>query len=229
MDALHEDILSKSTILLVEDEAPLRKSFKKVLELWVKKVIEADNGEMALELYDSHHPDILITDIKMPSMSGLELIQAIRPTNKKIPIVITSAYTDQAFLLESIKLSLVEYLIKPVQESNLLKVLESCAKILLENRPKKLFIKNCGVYDYQNKIFTPNNGISVELTPNEAEFIEFLLKHRGNLLTKQEIEDHMYVYEEAPPSALKNLVFKLRKKIGCDLIETVSRLGYRID
>ncbi|NLC28155.1 MAG: helix-turn-helix domain-containing protein, partial [Campylobacteraceae bacterium] len=70
---------------------------------------------------------------------------------------------------------------------------------------------------------------AIELTPKEAEFMEFLLKHRGNLLTKQEIENHMYIYEEAPPSALKNLVFKLRKKIGCELIETVSRLGYRID
>lgn len=229
MDALHEDILAKSTVLLVEDEIPLRKSFKKVLELWVKKVIEADNGEMALELYDSNHPDILITDIKMPSMSGLELIQTIRPINKKIPIIVTSAYGDQAFLLESIKLSLVEYLIKPVQESSLLRVLEASAKILLENSSKELLLDNFGIYDYQNKLFTPTGGQAIELTPKEAEFMEFLLKHRGNLLTKQEIENHMYIYEEAPPSALKNLVFKLRKKIGCELIETVSRLGYRID
>ncbi|MBE0497484.1 MAG: response regulator, partial [Campylobacterales bacterium] len=66
MDALHEEVLARSTVLLVEDEVSLRKSFKKVLELWVKEVIEADDGEVALQLYDKHHPDILITDIKMP-------------------------------------------------------------------------------------------------------------------------------------------------------------------
>lgn len=228
MDPLHEEVLAKSTVLLVEDETSLRKSFKKVLELWVKEVIEASDGEAALQLYDRHHPDILITDIKMPSMNGLELIQAIRPINKSLPIVVTSAYADQAFLLESIKLSLVEYLIKPIQESDLTRVLTACAKALLEYCPKRLQLEGLGIYDYQNKRFTPRGSQAIALTPKEVELIELLLKYRGNLLTKQHIEEHLYVYEEAPVSALKNLVFKLRKKLGCDLIETVGKLGYRI-
>jgi DNA-binding response OmpR family regulator len=229
LDSLLENVLSKSTVLLVEDETRLRKNFKKVLKLWVKKVIEAGDGAIALEYFDKYRPDILITDIKMPSMNGLELIHAIRQTDKNVPIVVTSAYADQAFLLESIKLSLVEYLIKPVQEESLSKVLEACAKILLENQPKCLKIANYGYYDFQNKLFVTEVGReNIKLTPKEAELIELLLKYRGNLLTKQEIEDHLYIYEEAPPSALKNLVFKLRKKLNCELIETVSRLGYRI-
>lgn len=228
MEPLSEDLLSNCKILLVEDEDALRKSFSKVLKLWAKEVLEANDGEEALLLYEKYHPDIIITDIKMPTMNGLELIQAIRPVNKTIPIVVTSAYADQSFLLESIKLSLVEYLIKPIQESELTRVLNNCAKSLLENRPQNVHIANFGIYDYLNKCFTPKEGDPVALTPKEIELIELLLKHRGNLLTKQRIEEHLYLYEEAPPSALKNLIFKLRKKLDCELIETVGKLGYRI-
>jgi DNA-binding response OmpR family regulator len=228
MDSLSEEMLSNCTILLVEDEKPLRESFSKVLKLWVKDVIEASNGEEALQLYERYHPHIIITDIKMPTMSGLELVQAIRPINKTIPIVVTSAYADQAFLLESIKLSLVEYLIKPIQESDLMRVLDRCAQILLENRPQNVHLSNLGTYDYLNKCFIPKNKEPISLTPKEVELIELLLSHKGSLFTKQRIEEHLYLYEEAPPSALKNLIFKLRKKLNCELIETVGKLGYRI-
>jgi DNA-binding response OmpR family regulator len=228
MDSLHEEFLSNCVILLAEDEDNLRKSFSKVLKLWVKDVIEACDGEDALQLYEKHHPHIIITDIKMPTVNGLELIQAIRPTNKTIPIIVTSAYADQSFLLESIKLSLVEYLIKPIQESDLVRVLDNCAKILLENRPQNVYFKNFGTYDYLNKCFIPTNKSPIPLTPKEVELIELLLTNRRSLFTKQHIEEHLYLYEEAPPSALKNLIFKLRKKLDCELIETVGKLGYRI-
>ncbi|NOX16398.1 MAG: helix-turn-helix domain-containing protein, partial [Epsilonproteobacteria bacterium] len=65
-------------------------------------------------------------------------------------------------------------------------------------------------------------------TQKEVEFFELMLAHKGNLVTKQEIENKIYIYEEAPPSALKNLVFKLRKKLEISIIKTVGKLGYTI-
>jgi len=207
----HEVILSKSSILLAEDDINIRESFKKVLLLYVDTVYEAANGEEAYELYATHKPDILITDIKMPKKNGLELIKEIRQSNKNIPIVVTSAYADQDFLLESIKLSLVEYLIKPIKESDLNEVLMQCAEGL-SNFSKSIIIFDDGsAYDYDNKTFTCNTE-ELELTSKEIEFFELLLAHRGNLVTKHTIEAKIYIYEEAPPSALKNLVFKLRKR-----------------
>ena len=72
------------------------------------------------------------------------------------------------------------------------------------------------------------NSVSIALTQKEIEFLEILLAHKGNLVTRQTLEDKLYIYEEAPPSALKNLVFKLRKKIGNDLIKTVGNLGFSV-
>ena len=220
--------LSKSTILLAEDEEKVRESFKKVLLLYVDEVYTACDGEEALELYHTHKPDILITDLKMPKLNGLDLIKTIRKENEDIPIIVTSAYTDQEFLLESIKLSLVEYAVKPIREMNLSELLESCAQILLKHSKTIIRFNNDCCYDFDNKSFSYRDQ-TILLTNKEVDFIEILLAHRGNLVTKAAIEDKLYIYEEAPPSALKNLVFKLRKKLKVDIIKTVSKLGYMIE
>ena len=228
MDDKYEILLKKSSILLAEDEDNVRESFKKVLLLYVDKVYPASNGEEAYELYTKYHPDIIITDIKMPKINGLELIKKIRERDNETPIVVTSAYTDQELLLESIKLSLVEYIIKPIKEKELNRLLLECAKKLYEKSETTIPIDEKSSYDFENKIFIHNDK-SINLTQKEVEFFEILLAHRGNLVTKQDIEDKIYIYEEAPPSALKNLVFKLRKKLTTDTIKTVGKLGYMIE
>ena len=220
--------LKKSTILLAEDEENLRNSFKKILLLYVNEVYTASDGEEAFEIYNRCKPDILITDLKMPKLNGLELIKIIRKENENIPIIVTSAYTDQSFLLESIKLSLVEYAIKPIREINLSQLLESCANILLKNSKTIINLGNQNFYDYDNKNFI-SKGNNILLTNKEISFFEILLAHKGTLVTKSDIEDKLYIYEEAPPSALKNLVFKLRKKLKVDVIKSVSKLGYIIE
>ncbi len=227
MDKKYEILLSKSTILLAEDEENVRDSFKKVLLLYVKDVYTASDGEEAFKLYNQQNPDIIITDIKMPKLNGLEFIKKIREKNPEIPIIVTSAYTDQDFLLESIKLSLVEYALKPIKEKELSRLLKECAKHLFKKSGNIINLQDRSFYDFDNKIFRYNEK-SITLTQKEVEFFEILLAHKGNLVTKQEIEDKIYIYEEAPPSALKNLVFKLRKKLGIDIIKTVGKLGYTI-
>jgi len=223
----YEIVLKNSSILIAEDEKNVRESFEKVLSLYVKTVYAAVDGEEAYELYEKYSPDIVITDVKMPRLNGIELIKKIREKNKTIPIVVTSAYTDQDYLLESIKLSLVEYAIKPMKESDLNRILENSARILLEYSKTIIPFGEDSFYDYTNKVFI-YDGKKVTLTQKEVEFFELLLAHRGDLVTKQDIEDKLYIYEEAPPSALKNLVFKLRKKLPSNIIETRGKLGYLI-
>jgi DNA-binding response OmpR family regulator len=220
-------VLKNSSILLAEDEENLRNSFKKVLLLYVKEVFTASNGEEAFELYQNHRPDIIITDVKMPKLNGLELIKKIRKENQETPIIVTSAYTDKDLLLESIKLSLVDYLVKPIKEKDLIALLEISADVLLQKVKTVVIIDERNTYDYQNKQLV-QDAKKISLTHKEVEFLEILLQHKGNLVTRQTLEDKLYVYEEAPPSALKNLVFKLRKKIGNDVVQTVGNLGYTI-
>lgn len=223
----YECVLKNSSLLLAEDEKNLRDSFARVLLLYVDKVYTASDGEEALALYMQYHPDIVITDVKMPKLNGLDFIKQIRKDNHNIPIIVTSAYTDKDFLLDSIKLSLVDYVVKPIKEEDLTKLLENSAAILLEKSKTVIKINHTSYYDYTNKTFFQDD-IPIALTQKEVEFLEILLAHKGNLVTRQVLEDKLYIYEEAPPSALKNLVFKLRKKITNNIIKTIGNLGYAI-
>ena len=223
-----ELILKSSTLLLAEDDKFVRESFGRVLSLYVGNILLAKDGEEALELFEKEQPDIIITDVKMPKLNGIELIKKIREENRSIPIIITSAYSDREYLLDAIKLSLVEYIIKPMKESQLDTVLENSAKILLDNSKTKIYFDENNYYDYTNKQFISNSNF-ISLTNKEIEFFELLLAHRGELVTKVKIEDKLYIYEEAPPSALKNLVFKLRKKLPLDIVKTYGKLGYIIE
>jgi DNA-binding response OmpR family regulator len=228
MSKTHQEILAKSSVLLIEDEEHLRKSFKKVLRLWVCEVYEASDGEEGLRAYEKYYPNIIITDIKMPKMNGLDFIEIIRQTNKNIPIVVTSAYADKDYLLKSIKLLLIEYLLKPIQEKDLIEVLSLCAAKLSENGNEYIEFGN-GRYDCQNRVFIDKSGSIHALTSKEIELLELLLKNRGRLLTKQYIEESLYICDAAPFSALKNLIFKLRKKIGDETIISMGKLGYKVE
>jgi len=149
---------------------------------------------------------------------------------RRTPIIVTSAYADQELLLESIKLYLVEYLIKPIKDADLTRVLTRCADAISENRRDTLIDLPEGYrYDIRNKTVLSPDGKAAALTTKEIELIELLLEHRGVLVTKQTIEEKLYRYEEAPPSALKNLVFKIRKKLPGTILKTVGKLGYTID
>ncbi len=228
MNAKYEIILKSSSILLAEDENLVRESFGRLLSLYVDEVFLAKDGEEAYKLYKEKHPDIVITDVRMPKLNGIELIKKIRNDNPTIPIIITSAYTDKEYLLEAIKLSLVEYIVKPMKENQLNTVLKNVAGMLLENSKTIIKFDNKCSYDFNNKTFIDKNS-HITLTQKEVEFFELLLAHRGELVLKQHIEDKLYIYDEAPPSALKNLVFKLRKKIPLDIIKTCGKLGYMIE
>lgn len=228
MDTSSKLVLKNCTILLVEDEVNVRESFKKVLGLYVNKVLEAGNGAEALEVFNAKHIDIIFSDIKMPKIDGIDLIKKIRQINQEVPIVITSAYSDKNYLLESIKLSLVEYLIKPIKEDDLLRVLENCAKMVENTKQIIINLSNNVTYNYLDKACKVGEK-DVVLTTNEIEFLELLLLTRGHLVIKAKIESTLYSFGEAPPSALKNLVFKLRKKIGNNVIKTQGSLGYFIE
>jgi DNA-binding response OmpR family regulator len=222
----YKTILNSSSILLAEDDKKVQESFSKLLSFYVDSVFVANDGLEALEIYKKSKPDIIISDVKMPKLNGIEFIKKVRESDKKIPIVVTSAYTDRDYLLESIKLSLVEYLVKPMREDDLERVLSRCAD-LLSSLEKNIYFNDDFYYDYINKIFVYKSN-EITLTNKEIEFIELLLANRGQLLTKQKIESKLYIYEEAPPSALKNLVFKLRKKLPLEIIKTQGKLGYLI-
>lgn len=230
MDIELRNILKSSTVLLVEDDIKVLEKFSRLLGIYIGKVYTASNGEDALQLYKRLKPSFIITDIEMPKMNGLKFIELLRKENNTIPIIIMSAYSNKEYLLNSIKLQLIDYLLKPLDNDNLIKNLEKVSKILKENKLSNIIEINDNIkYNSIDKSLIICKK-EVILTSIESEIFELLLLNRGNIVTKQVVENKIYVFKEMGNSALKNTIYKLRKKlIDKDIIISVNKLGYKID
>ncbi len=125
------------TLLYVEDEQYSREQTLGILELFFDKIIIAIDGQDALEKYNTHTIDFIITDINMPNINGLKFIEVVRDSNKYIPIVIVSAHSDTDFFLESIKLGVDGYLIKPIEsEQFIYQISKNLHNLYLQNQLK---------------------------------------------------------------------------------------------
>lgn len=125
----------KLRILLVEDEANLRNGFRKILENVIGGVIvagEAANGREALEWLKSNRTDAVITDIRMSELGGIELIKRLREQMPSLPIVIISGYNDFTYVREALRCGAADYLLKPVETSELARIVEQLKRRVLK-------------------------------------------------------------------------------------------------
>lgn len=136
-----EEVLKNITVLYVEDESVLQVGTTETLELFDINVICAQNGEEGLSTYKSMKDkiDLVLTDIKMPKLNGIDMIKGIREINKEIPVIITTAHQETNFLMKSIELNINAYVLKPIDiyklKDTLIKAMES--KVLKDKLTKK--------------------------------------------------------------------------------------------
>ena len=229
MDKESRRILKSSSVLLIEDDGRVREKFNRLLSVYVNKVYEASNGETAFDIYNKNKPCFIITDIEMPDINGLDFIETLRKKNDKVPIIITSAHSNKEYLLFSIKLQLIDYLIKPIVQDKLFQALEEAAKIIKKTTLLNVIkISDEIIYNPINKTVNVFNTL-VRLTVSENKLLELLLLNRGNVVTKEMVEEKIYIFKEMSDTALKNIIYKLRKKLVKDVIKSVDKLGYTID
>lgn len=127
-------------VLYVEDEELIRSALSRYIRRRVKKLYEAENGEVGLSLYKEHKPNLIITDIQMPRMDGLTMSEKIRELDRDVPIVVISAFNDEEYLIKAIDLGVDKFLKKPVDNSDLLQILNRVARVTVQQ--KKIEDKN---------------------------------------------------------------------------------------
>ncbi|WP_420265661.1 diguanylate cyclase [Candidatus Magnetominusculus dajiuhuensis] len=139
-----DQYLHRAKVLYVEDEAVIRDSIARFLRRRIKDLLLASNGEEGLEIYKKENPDIVVTDIMMPIMDGIEMSREIKSINEDTPIIITSAFNDEEYFLKSIEIGVAKYIKKPVNNSDLLNVLAKVARAVSQQKEiesKNEFIK----------------------------------------------------------------------------------------
>lgn len=128
----------KIKLLLVENDAVIRSIYQQVLQKIVSKILVANNGEKGFDLFKQEKPDLILTDIRMPLMNGLDMIKKIRQEDKSIRIIIISAYSESRYFINAIELGVKGFLSKPIKNDHLQKVIqEQINDILLEKNLNK--------------------------------------------------------------------------------------------
>ncbi|MCG3706693.1 response regulator transcription factor [Aliarcobacter butzleri] len=219
-------------ILFVEDENAIRENYITYLKMFFNEVHEASDGEEAYKFYELHKPDILIVDINIPKMNGLELLKKIRQNDMTTKAIIMTAHSDNSFLFEAVTLKLTKYLVKPVNRKDLKDALELVIDELLNfdiQSIQKIELPENYSWDLTIKELKHYNKI-VDLTNKEKLFLDLLLSKKNKVFSYDDIFEYVWNFEdEINLNGLKNLVKRLRKKVPENLILNVFNEGYKIN
>ncbi|EOH5942429.1 butyrate response regulator transcription factor BumR [Campylobacter jejuni] len=214
-------------ILVVEDEIKTRESLINVLSERFSKVIGAQNGDEGLKKFKKFKPDLVITDIAMPIMDGLDMAREIKEISDDVPIVVLSAYSEKERLLRSIDIGIDKYLIKPVDIEELFKVLDC---LVGEKIEANMLVKISEEYQFnKTKRTLIHNGKEIVLTKKELAFISLLLKQHGVLVLHEDIKKNVWIGEHVSDTAVRTFIKRVRDKVGEDFIKNVPSLGYKIN
>ncbi len=218
--------LKTLTILYAEDEVGIRKNIADSLSYFVREVYEASNGAEAYEIYEEKNPDIILSDIHMPVLNGIDFVKKVRQKDRKIPIVMITAHTDRKYLLEAVELHMEKYLVKPIEIEPLFDVLEHCVKLLDINKVLTLNSDESYKYDYDKKqLYYKDEAIT--LNKKEILFFEVLISNQNRVTNYEELQEKVWGDDVMTDSALRSLVRNLRKKLPTDIIHNLSGMGYR--
>ncbi|MFW0695601.1 response regulator transcription factor [Aliarcobacter butzleri] len=210
-------------VLIVEDEIKLANLIKASIKELFFKVNIAKDGIEGLKKFQSFKPDIIISDITMPNLDGLEMCQKIREESN-IPIVILSAYSQKEKLLKAIDLGINKYFIKPFDIEEFLEYLKNLSKNIKKIKTYKL--KDNFLFD-NNSVCLYKDEILINLTKREREFLNILIKNKNSLVKKEDIKTLLW-NENVSDERLRTFIKRLRLKTSKDLIENVSSQGYLI-
>lgn len=214
-------------ILVVEDEIKTRESMINILSERFSKVIGAQNGDEGLKKFKKFKPDLVITDIAMPIMDGLDMAREIKEISDDVPIVVLSAYSEKERLLRSIDIGIDKYLIKPVDIEELFKVLDY---LIGEKIEANMLVKISEEYQFnKTKRTLIYNGEEIVLTKKELAFISLLLKQPGDLVLHEDIKKNVWIGEHVSDTAVRTFIKRVRDKVGEDFIKNVPSLGYKIN
>ena len=214
--------------MYVEDDEIARENGVEYLQNFFEQIYEASDAIKALQLYEKYQPDIIITDIQMPKLNGLEFVKKIRQKDKKTQIIIITAFCDRDYLLKAIELQLVKYLVKPVKEKEFEEALFLCVNSLQEDNSNIIKLDDNSYFDTFNKNLVIKNEI-IKLRTKEILFLELLIKNKNRYVSYEEIENYVWSDSVMTKDALKTLVKNLKTKIPKDLIMNLTNSGYKID
>ena len=230
--------MNKTTVLVVEDDSAVRNLITTTLETHDYKYIKAVNGQSALMETSSHKPDIILLDLGLPDIDGIEVIKRIR-TWSEVPIIVISARSEDTDKIDALDSGADDYLTKPFSVDELL------ARLRVTQR-RLASLKNADAEDseFTNGELRINyaagsvfmNDEEIHLTPSEYKLLCLLAKNNGKVLTHTFITNNIWGSSfDSDLASLRVFMATLRKKLdkssktGQQYIQTHVGIGYRMN
>jgi DNA-binding response OmpR family regulator len=239
-----EEYGSKISVLFVEDDMGIAKEMGLLLKEIFYKVDVAIDGKEALKTYIQYNQenrasyDLVITDIQMPNMNGIELIENIYKENPKQQVIVLSAHNETEYLMQLVNIGISHFILKPIEYDSFLEVIFKTSKFIYENRYQKSEKKSISIKLSDDLSWNKElkqillNGNSFKVTKKEFLLLELLLKIPEKTYTNEEIMKCLWKddFDKSPDiTNLKNLISRLRKKLPSLNIENIYGFGYRLN
>jgi two-component system KDP operon response regulator KdpE len=218
-------------VLVVDDEPPIRRLLRMGLGTQGYETIEAPNAKTALELM-AEIPDLVILDLGLPDVQGLDLLRKIRMQREDVPIVVLSSRDDEAAKVEALDLGADDYVTKPFGMEELLARMRAAFRHQLQVHGERPVFKLDGLsVDLVRRIVTVGDN-EVKLSPKEYELLRIMVQHAGKVLTHKFLLNALWS-TPIDPQYLRVYVRQLRQKIEPDptrphYILTETGIGYRL-
>lgn len=227
----------KEKVLIIEDEKSIAQFIAAVLGGQGYETIQARTGKEALSMLSSHCPDVVILDLGLPDLDGMDVLRQLRSWSS-LPVVVVSARSHERDKVAALDAGADDYLTKPFDMDELIARIISLIRRYTrfnqeEGAPKLLSFDGLAI-DMDTRLVTTEKGV-FELPPKEFDLLLFCAENQGKILTKQRIYEAVwgeeYVYDD---SNIMAVISRLRKKLEVSpgspkYIQTVKGIGYRFN
>jgi two-component system, OmpR family, KDP operon response regulator KdpE len=218
-------------VLVIDDEPPIRKLLRMGLTAQGYEILEAPNGKKSLELL-GQKPDLVILDLGLPDIQGLELLRMIRARNESVPIVVLSSRGDEAGKVQALDLGADDYVTKPFGMDELLARMRAALRHQLQvHGERPIFRVGELSVDLVRRIVKVGEK-DIKLSPKEYDLLRILVQHAGKVLTHKFLLGELWD-DLTDAQYLRVYVRQLRQKIEADperpqYILTETGIGYRL-
>jgi two-component system phosphate regulon response regulator PhoB len=218
-------------VLIVDDDPDIQRLVSYNLSQAGFQVTTAISGRLALDSVQKHPPDLIILDVMLPDIDGLEVCRYLRQrdNSRRIPVIMLTARTEEIDRVVGFEVGADDYVMKPFSPRELVLRVKSIFRRIGEHRSDVLRIGRIRLFPQRRQVVAGSR--SVTLTAKEFDLLQELMRARGNVLTREMLMDKVWGYHgDAASRTLDTHVRRLREKLGDDgaHVETVRGVGYRM-
>ena len=215
-------------ILIVEDEIDIREGISEYLSEVGYDVMVAEDGQEGIDLFKLNEFDLVLLDIMLPKINGFGVLSQIREISD-VPVMMLTAMTDDYSQIMSFNEKADDYITKPFSVVVLHKRIEALQRRIQGRQQNNKWIYKDVEVDFLGFCAKKDNN-PVDLKPKEIKLLELLIKHKNQVLTRNQMLDSLWEIDAAPADRVIDVYIKnLRKKLDLDCITTVKGIGYKFE